>query len=119
MNGNDNSNASLPTISRQELRQLVRLQLQAMLEQDNLAGAKALLGPVQPADIADAIEGLPAAMHALVFRLLSKTEAIEVYECLDSSVQQSLIQDLKRQDVLDIVEKTQGQNFQSLVYETF
>jgi len=99
-------NASLQkNISRQELRQLVRLQLQALLEQNNLSGAKALLGPVQPADIAEAIEGLPETMHALVFRLLSKAEAIEVYECLDSSVQQSLIEELKRQDVLDLVDK--------------
>jgi len=48
------------------------------------------LVPVQPADT-DAI-GLPEAMQALAFRLLSKAEAIEVYEYLDSSVQQALIE---------------------------
>ncbi|MEO1591883.1 MAG: magnesium transporter [Cyanobacteria bacterium J06632_22] len=93
------------TISRKELRELVRSQLQALLEQENLQGAKALLVPVQPADIAEAIEGLPEAMQALAFRLLSKAEAIEVYENLDSSVQQALIEDFKRQDVIDIVDK--------------
>ncbi|MEL6249082.1 MAG: magnesium transporter [Cyanobacteria bacterium J06627_15] len=93
------------TISRRELRELVRSQLQVLLEQENLQGAKALLVPVQPADIAEAIEGLPEAMQALAFRLLSKAEAIEVYENLDSSVQQSLIEDFKRQDVIDIVDK--------------
>lgn len=76
-----------------------------LLEQDNFQGAKALLVPVQPADIADAIEGLPETMQALAFRLLSKDEAIEVYENLDSSVQQTLIEDFKRQDVQDIVDK--------------
>ncbi len=76
-----------------------------LLEQGNLPGAKALLVPVQPADIAEAIEELPEAMQAIAFRLLSKSEAIEVYENLDTSVQQALIEDFKRQDVLDIVDK--------------
>jgi len=53
---------------------------------------------VQPADIADAIEGLqkPQALASA-----SKAEAIEVCEYLDSSVQQALIERFKRQDVLD------------------
>ncbi|ASC69219.1 Magnesium transporter MgtE [Halomicronema hongdechloris C2206] len=93
------------TVSRRELRELVRSQLQMLLEQSNFQGAKALLVPVQPADIAEAIEGLPEAMQAIAFRLLGKDEAIEVYENLDSSVQQSLVEDFKRQDVLDIVDK--------------
>ncbi|MEO0943163.1 MAG: magnesium transporter, partial [Cyanobacteria bacterium J06642_12] len=42
---------------------------------------------------------------AIAFRLLSKDEAIEVYEQLDSSVQQTLIEEFKRQEVLDIVDK--------------
>lgn len=96
---------STASFSRRELRELVRSQLQALLEQNNYQGAKALLVPVQPADIAEAIEGLPEAMQALAFRLLSKSEAIEVYENLDSSVQQNLVEDFKRQDVIDIVDK--------------
>lgn len=83
----------------------MRSQLQALLEQNNYQGAKALLVPVQPADIAEAIEGLPDTMQALAFRLLSKGEAIEVYENLDSSIQQTLVEDFKRQDVIDIVDK--------------
>ena len=88
-----------------ELRQLVRSQLKILLEQSNLEGAKALLVPVQPVDIAEAIEGLPESMQVIAFRLLSKTEAIEVYEHLDSAVQQSLIQEFKRQEVIDIVDQ--------------
>ena len=88
-----------------ELRQLVRTQLELLLNQGNLEGAKALLVPVQPVDIAEAIEGLPESMQVIAFRLLSKTEAIEVYEYLDSAVQQALLQEFKRQEVLDIVDK--------------
>ncbi|PPS41521.1 magnesium transporter [Chroococcidiopsis sp. TS-821] len=99
-----NANRS-QTVSRDELRQLVQMQLQALLEQQNFQGAKALLVPVQPVDIAEAIEGLPEAMQAIAFRLLSKDEAIEVYEYLDPVVQQKLIEEFKHQDVLDIVDK--------------
>ncbi len=102
---NSEPTAKSQSVSRWELRELVRSQLQALLEQENFRGAKALLVPVQPADIAEAIEGLPETMQGIAFRLLSKNEAIEVYENLDSTVQQALIEDFKRQDLIDIVDK--------------
>ncbi|MDT9196151.1 MAG: magnesium transporter, partial [Limnospira sp. PMC 1286.21] len=92
-------------MSRKELRELVRSQLQVLLERRDLQTAKAILVPVQPADIAEAIEGLPETMQVIAFRLLSKDEAIKVYEQLDSSVQQSLCEKFKRQEVIDIVDK--------------
>ncbi|NJL01909.1 MAG: magnesium transporter [Spirulinaceae cyanobacterium RM2_2_10] len=101
----ENATPSTPSSSRSELRDLVRDQLRMLLDQNNLEGAKALLVPVQPVDIAEAIEGLPESMQAIAFRLLSKAEAIEVYEHLDISVQQALIQEFKRQEVIDIVDK--------------
>ncbi len=88
-----------------ELRQLVRSQLELLLESGNLQGAKSLLIPVQPVDIAEAIEGLPESSQLIAFRLLSKAEAIEVYEYLNTDVQQSLIQEFKRQEVLDVVDQ--------------
>ncbi len=105
MTETNNLSSTLQDVSRRELRDLVRNQLQALLEQGDLRGAKAILVPVQPVDIAEAIEGLPEAIQALAFRLLSKDEAIEVYEHLDSTVQHALIEEFKRQDVLDIVDK--------------
>jgi magnesium transporter len=102
---NPPSSARRFNVSRQELVELVRSQLEALLQQENFQGAKALLVPVQPVDIAQAIEDLPKAMQAIAFRLLSKQEAIEVYEYLDSSVQQSLIAELRHQEVLDIIDK--------------
>jgi magnesium transporter len=100
-----NPTLTLQNISHRELRNLVRSQLQALLEQRDLRGAKAILEPVQPADIAEAIEGLPEPMQLLAFRLLPKGEAIEVYEHLDRNVQEALIEEFKRQDVQDIVDK--------------
>ncbi|MBE9190574.1 magnesium transporter [Gloeocapsopsis crepidinum LEGE 06123] len=105
MTETNNFSSSFQDVSRKELRELVRNQLRSLLERGDLQGAKAILEPVQPADIAEAIEGLPEAMQALAFRLLSKGEAIEVYEYLDTSVQEALIVEFKSQDVLDIVDK--------------
>ena len=92
-------------VKHNELRQLVRAQLELLLDSGNLEGAKALLVPVQSVDIAEAIEGLPESTQLIAFRLLSKAEAIKVYEYLNSDVQQALIQEFKRQEVLDIVDK--------------
>lgn len=101
----ENEKQALTVMPRKELRELVRSQLQVLLEHGDLQAAKAILVPVQPADIADAIEGLPETMQVIAFRLLSKDEAIEVYEQLDSVVQQSLCEKFKRQEVIDIVDK--------------
>jgi magnesium transporter len=95
------SSASRP-MTRLELQQLVQSQLYALLKQENLDGAKVLLEPVEPVDIAEAIEGFPADMQAIAFRLLSKEEALEVYEHFDQRTQQALIEKFKRQDVTDI-----------------
>lgn len=93
-----------PNLTRQELREWVRSQLQPLLEQKDFQAAKALLVPIQPVDIADAIEDLPSVMQAISFRLLSKDEAIEVYEYLDPAIQEALLEDFKRPDVLEVVD---------------
>ncbi|GJD18168.1 Mg2+ transport protein [Rivularia sp. IAM M-261] len=98
------SASRLQNTPRQEIRELVRAQLETLLRRQNYEGAKALLVPVQPVDIAEAIEDLPEAMQAIAFRLLSKKEAIEVYEYLPPNLQQAILADFHRQDVLDIVE---------------
>lgn len=91
--------------SRHELRDLVCSQLQLLIQQNNLAGAKALLIPVKPVDIAEAIAFLSESDQAIAFRLLDKNKAIEVYEHLEPKIQTILIEDFKRQEVIDIVDK--------------
>ncbi len=80
-------------------------ELQALLSAGNYDAVKALLQPVQPVDIAEAIGSLPRTLQALGFRLLSKDEAIEVYEYLDPAVQQSLLDKLRSNEVLELVEE--------------
>ncbi|MFP4134069.1 MAG: magnesium transporter [Halothece sp.] len=95
--------SALENTPHSEIPELVKNQLEKLLESNNLEGAKSLLSVVQSVDIAEAIENLPESMQAIAFRLLPKAEAIEVYEHLDTSVQQALIDEFKRQEVIEIV----------------
>ncbi len=85
--------------------EVVARQLESLLQAGNYDGAKLLLQPVQPVDAAEAIGLLPQTRQALAFRLLPKDGAIEVYEYLDSEVQQSLLERLRSGEVLELVEQ--------------
>ena len=85
--------------------EVVARQLESLLEVGNYDGAKLLLQPVQPVDAAEAIGTLPRTLQALAFRLLTKDEAIEVYEYLEPTVQQSLLERLRSGEVLELVEE--------------
>jgi len=105
---NEKTGASLDTQSLANgslVAEAVAQQLEAMLSAGNYDGVKLLLSPVQPVDIAQAIGTLPMILQALAFRLLNKNEAIEVYEYLDPSVQQNLLDRLRSNEVLDLVEE--------------
>jgi len=83
----------------------IAYQLEELLIAGNYDGAKLVLEPSQPVDIAEGIGKLPQILQALAFRLLKKNEAIEVYEYLDPIVQQTLLDRLRSGEVLEIVEK--------------
>ncbi len=93
------------TVTGPQLADVVAQQLEAMLSAGNYDAVKVLLQPVQPVDIAEAIGKLPLILQALAFRLLSKNEAIEVYEYLDPVIQQSLLDRLRSSEVLELVEE--------------
>mgnify|MGYP001379694840 FL=1 len=93
------------TLAHPMLAEVVTRQLESMLSVGNYDGVKMLLAPVQPVDVAEAIGSLPRTLQALAFRLLSKDEAIEVYEYLDPAVQQSLLERLRAGEVLERVEE--------------
>ena len=83
----------------------IAIDLKELLVAGNYDTAKLILEPSQPVDIAEAIGSLPQILQALAFRLLKKNEAIEVYEYLDPTVQQTLLDRLRSGEVLEIVEK--------------
>ncbi|AII42112.1 magnesium transporter [Synechococcus sp. KORDI-100] len=87
------------------LAEVVSRQLEAMLAVGNYDAVKLLLEPVQPVDIAEAIGNLPTTLQAIAFRLLSKDEAISVYEYLGTTTQQNLLSKLRSSEVLEVVEE--------------
>ena len=97
-------NTTTLTSSVSELRDILSSQLQIFLEHQNYDGAKILLIPVQPVDIAEAIALLPEALQAIAFRLLDKTKAIEVYEDLQFDVQQFLLEQFQTEEAGQIIE---------------
>ena len=104
-NSTSSKNASTKSANGAVLTELLTQQLKGLLEAGNYDGVKLLLQPVQEVDIAEAIGGLPRTLQALAFRLLPKDEAIEVYEYLDPSVQQTLLERLRSSEVLELVEE--------------
>lgn len=91
-------------LSTSELRDIVTEQLRLLLEQRNYEGAKALLVPVQPVDIAEALEGLPQTLRLVAFRLLPRAKAVEIYEYCSREMQEALIEEFQDQEILDIVD---------------
>lgn len=87
----------------QSIAELLQQQLELLLMQSNLDGAKALLVPAQPIDIAEAITDLPEAQQAIAFRLLPKDEAIEVFEYFEIPIQEKLLEELKAPEVQELV----------------
>jgi magnesium transporter len=94
-----------PAVNGPALAEVLTQQLKGLLEAGNYDGVKLLLQPVQEVDIAEAIGSLPRTLQALAFRLLPKDEAIAVYEYLEPSVQQSLLERLRSGEVLELVEQ--------------
>jgi magnesium transporter len=97
--------AAVPPTNGPALAEVLTQQLKGLLEAGNYDGVKLLLQPVQEVDIAEAIGGLPRTLQALAFRLLPKNEAIAVYEYLEPSVQQTLLERLRSGEVLELVEQ--------------
>jgi magnesium transporter len=93
--------ANPPNVS--ELRQIVGAQLQLLIDDGNLEGAKSLLIPVQSVDIAEAIDILPVSMQLVAFRLLPKARAVDVYEYCSTDTQESLIKNFQEQEILSII----------------
>jgi magnesium transporter len=104
-NSTSSRNATTKLANGAVLTEVLTQQLKGLLEAGNYDGVKLLLQPVQEVDIAEAIGGLPRTLQALAFRLLPKDEAIEVYEYLDPSVQQTLLERLRSSEVLELVEE--------------
>lgn len=93
----------LQRFSRPELLELIKDQLELLMNEHNWQAAQLILQPIHLVDIAEIIEHLSEREQAIIFRLLPKQDAIRVYEYFSPHLQAELLQEFKRPDVLEII----------------
>ncbi len=74
------------------------------LQEQKWQEIKAFLAPKNPMDVASLIAEFPPAERALLFRLLGKQQAVEVFEYLPVEDQQALLESFKAEELRHIVE---------------
>jgi magnesium transporter len=99
----NNTEINFPKGSKSDLRDVITNQLLIFLEAQNYDAAKTLLIPVASVDIAEAIADLPKTLQIIAFRLLNKSQAIDVYEHLDRNTQYLLIEKFKDAEAPEII----------------
>lgn len=72
------------------------------LAEKNLPAVTATLAPLSASETIDALERMGSKQRALVFRLLPKGKALEVFEGLDATLQGELVQALKDEEVASV-----------------
>ncbi len=78
--------------------------IKANLQEQHWQDLKNLLAPKNPVDVASLIAEFPPPERALLFRLLDKQQAVEVFECLEVDAQQELLGSFKTEQIRHIVE---------------
>ena len=73
------------------------------LESKNISALKSIVIPLDILDIVEILENLGDEERAIVFRLLSKDKAIDVFEELELSIQQNILNALTDDRVTEII----------------
>ncbi len=89
-----------PEVAVEELRET----LENLLAEQRWDDLKLLLKQKNPSDLAEVLPLLPASEYALLFRLLEKTKAVEVFENLEFEDQQRLLAGFRDEQVRELVE---------------
>ncbi|MCS7209614.1 MAG: magnesium transporter [Fimbriimonadales bacterium] len=78
--------------------------LAEMLAEKNFEGAKAALNYARPNAIVECLREMPPSQQALVFRLLEKQRALDVFEHLDRWEQTQLVRAMEDPDLVQLIE---------------
>ncbi|MBQ3418560.1 MAG: magnesium transporter [Erysipelotrichaceae bacterium] len=76
-----------------------------LLEKENFKELKLLLSEANEADIAECLDELDKNKQAVVFRLLKKDEAADIFARMDPDTQENLIETLSDNEIASIVSK--------------
>ncbi|MCS7190998.1 MAG: magnesium transporter [Fimbriimonadales bacterium] len=78
--------------------------LAEMLVEKNFEGAKAALNYARPSAIVECLRDMPPNQQALVFRLLEKQRALDVFERLDRWEQTQLVRAMEDPELVQLIE---------------
>ena len=81
------------------------VELSELLDDGNLELIDRWLGQADVVEIADELSRVPREQRAVPFRLLARDRALEVFEALDPSLQQELLEGLREQNVRQLFEE--------------
>lgn len=99
------------------LGRLLLPEIQDLVRNRQFRGLKEALGDLPPADLAEIVSELEESDLLVVFRLLSKDVATEVFEYLDLPQQQALLTQLKSETVRHILEEMSPDDRTALLEE--
>ncbi|MFN8644853.1 MAG: magnesium transporter [Candidatus Binatia bacterium] len=99
------------------LNRLVGPEIGELLEQRRFDRLRAALLELEPADVADLVEGLEQDQAALVFRLLPRDLATDVFSHLEPDRQQSLIASLGTERVAALINELDPDDRTALLEE--
>ena len=80
-------------------------EMSELLEQHNFKQLKEGLESMHPVDIVDALDELDKKQRTLVFRLLAKEEAAEVFTDMDSDMREDLINSLTDSELEEVMDE--------------
>ncbi|MGH7789217.1 MAG: magnesium transporter, partial [Candidatus Binatia bacterium] len=99
------------------LNRLLGPDIGELLEQRRFDQLRAALGELDPADVADLVDGLEPAQAALLFRLLPRDQAADVFSYLDPDQQQHLIEHLGTERVASLINELDPDDRTALLEE--
>lgn len=82
---------------------LIQNEVEELIQQRKFAELKNVFSEWHPADLAEAIVGLPTEQQVVVFRILPQAQAADVFEYLDVDAQKNLLKALGREDAIKIL----------------
>ena len=74
-------------------------EIRRLISQGDLPGASAVLTPLAVPEVVELVDRLPIDDAAIVYRLLAKTRALEVFEALSPGTRGDLVQALRNVEI--------------------
>lgn len=91
--------------------------IEALLQEHRFPETKEALSTMEPADISEMLVGSPRAKMVLIFRLLPKDLAIEVFEHMEGSGREELLASFTEEEAAEIIEEMSDDDRTALLDE--